>query len=180
MALYLNTLYFLTDDSKHQLNEGSTQSDFDSYLTLGSYGDACIHIASRHGWSAIVVSELIKMSDSANVLPFLTDTPDSDNPFKLMPFSQHEKSISVIEELILWSKNNADKVCEFIGGAFDPQDILNAISSALISTAASSSWPWYRDDCDHPDFLYAYLVLVLKMLRYAHSKQISIIYLSWW
>ena len=172
MALYLHTLYFLIDNSKNLLNESSNYSDFNEFMMSNFDSDQpYLNANSRHGWSAIVIAEFLRMSGNVGALSFLTETPDEDNPFKLIPFCSYEKLILEIQKIVIWSRNHADKVCGFIGGGYESQDILDAISES----EASSEIFVFDDDGDYPLFLYKYLNAVLKMLQYSFNKKMSII-----
>jgi hypothetical protein len=155
------------------LNETSTISDFESFLSESEL-DCYLEISSRYSDSAYLIFDLIQLSKNNNDLWFLTAKLSADDPFqcRLMPFNCYENYILAIQNLVLWSKNNTDKVSVLIGGGWNEDDVKKAVDCTFIRKS------FERDYLD-PDSLFSYLSSVVQMLRYAISKQMSIICMSY-
>ncbi|MBC7750185.1 MAG: hypothetical protein H7Z73_00485 [Candidatus Saccharibacteria bacterium] len=173
MANYLHIHHFFIENSQLTLREPLTYSDFDSLLS-NLKPNSYLDISSRHGRSAFLISNLLKLSENKSDLWFLTSTIlNTDNPYKLMHFNNYENYICEINNLISWSKNNLDKICTFIEGGWDVEDIKKAIHAVNVFKDISDD-----DYLDH-NFIFSYLTSVVQMLRDAISKQMSIVVCMW-
>ena len=172
MSIDLRVIYCLIDNSLLPVSEyeiGRLICKVDSYL----------RVWSKRCSSASIVYELLERSGSKVDLWFLTDDDDfSEGSLRVIPFECYDSYILEIQRLIQWSKNNMDQVHSITSGWWgedEGKDINQEIDKALMVPDI-----YIEDDYLSHYSLLLYLSVVVKMLREAMSKKMSIVVdMSW-
>lgn len=110
MAIYTNAMYFLIDNDK--LSENQNFDDFQTNFNDETFDKETefLSVQSRHQYSAWVLSEFLQASGREGELKFLTEARSSDDLYILITSDLFEGIISEINELLLWCRNNTDKI----------------------------------------------------------------------
>jgi len=183
MSIDLCVFYSLIDNSLLPVSECEIDRVLWEYVgertRMIHEADSSLRVWSKRCKSASLVSELLEMSESKVDLWFLTDDDDfSEGSLRVIPFECYDSYILEVQRLIQWSKNNMDKVRPLAYrwlGDDDGKDIDQEIDKALMTQRIN-----INDEFFSHYSLLLYLSAVVKMLREAMSKKMSIVVdMSW-
>ncbi|MDM1021111.1 hypothetical protein QSV37_12485 [Acinetobacter sp. VNK23] len=184
MALYFQAFYFSIDNDKLSENQ--------NYEDVFKNGDKTFYfsVQSRHGWSVDVLSKLLHASGQNNGLNFLTEMKDNYNEqYILISSDLFEQIILEINNLVLWCKNNIDKIGDALGYTDGLDRILGCYSDLIrIEEFIDSTESLLElidakkidenNDGDDFEWLFSYLREIVKMIYRAKKKQQSIVCVS--